>query len=178
VLLPRSDSINTLKRKRLARRPERVTSLAERQDRMLSREYVPLVSQGERGERRRVFARGVPPVERGRGVKGRATKCRRPWDYRRSYSGYHNRNPTRVLRRPSRVATQQVRRRAKWDFLRVRERRPSDENASLRLQPRRVFRALFSPFFPPSEERIPKPVPPIFSLPTAFSVIYFSNEES
>lgn len=129
------------------------------------RGYMPLVSQGERGERRGVSAEGVPPVERGPGVKGRATKCRRPWNYRRSYSGYHNRTPIRVPRRPSRVATQQVR-RAKWDFLRVREpatirRKCISEIAATAGVPRSFFL-----FFSSFEARIPNPVPPISSLPT------------
>jgi len=95
--------------------------------------------------------------------------------YRRSYSGYHNRCPTRVLcRRPSRVTTQQVH-RAKWDSLRVRERRSSDGSASRRLQPRRVFRGFF---FSGGSENVPTHSPshrvPVLS--TVFSVlgvIYF-----
>lgn len=116
----------------------------------------------------------------GRGVKGRATKCRRPWDYRRSYSGYHN----RALRHafswspisrghsagaPCKMGFSTCARAAT-----IRRKRISEIAAAAGVP--RSFFVLF-----PFRARIPKPDPSILPHPTAFSVlsvIYFRNEES
>lgn len=118
----------------------------------------------------------------GRGVKGRTTKCRRPWDYRRSYSGYHN----RTLRHAFFVA------HLAWPLSRCAVQNgifyvceSGDHQTKMHLgdcSHGGCSVLAFLLFFFSLSARIPNPGPPIsLVLPIAFSVlsvIYFRNEES